>query len=130
VTSGPYDDRKRLTFEQAEGAAPLPAQLKLKELSDELRALLWRVVHDSLVTARQSTFEGGGPYLTRPWSEILRDMHTYRDHQPTDEFNYAFKHWNDKIKLVFYAGRLRRRFWLDTMGAATARRPAQISRGD
>jgi hypothetical protein len=32
----PYADRKKLTFEQAEGAAPLPSQLKLKEISQEI----------------------------------------------------------------------------------------------
>jgi hypothetical protein len=31
-----YEDRKRLTFEQAEGAESLPTQLKLKEVSREL----------------------------------------------------------------------------------------------
>jgi hypothetical protein len=29
-----YDDRKRLTFEQSEGAEPLPSQLELKEVPD------------------------------------------------------------------------------------------------
>ncbi len=34
-------DRRALTFEQAEGLAPLPSQLKRDELSKELRAKLW-----------------------------------------------------------------------------------------
>jgi hypothetical protein len=38
-----YEDRKGLTFEQAEGAEPLPSQLKLREVSRELRARLWAV---------------------------------------------------------------------------------------
>jgi plasmid rolling circle replication initiator protein Rep len=33
-----FEDRKRLTFEQAERVEPLPTQLKLKEVSKELRA--------------------------------------------------------------------------------------------
>jgi hypothetical protein len=33
-------NRKHLTFEQAEGAEPLPEQLKLRELSPQLRAQL------------------------------------------------------------------------------------------
>jgi hypothetical protein len=37
----PYAERKKLTFEQAEGAEPLPTQLKLKELSPLLRSALW-----------------------------------------------------------------------------------------
>jgi hypothetical protein len=36
----PYADRRKLTFEQAESAAPLPSQLKLKEISRQLRASL------------------------------------------------------------------------------------------
>jgi hypothetical protein len=37
-----FEDRKQSTFEQAEGADPLPNQLKLKQISPELRAALWR----------------------------------------------------------------------------------------
>ena len=44
----PYADRKALTFEQAEGIVPLPTQLLPKEVSRELSALLWAVVHASL----------------------------------------------------------------------------------
>jgi hypothetical protein len=36
----PYAERKKLTFEEAERAVPLPTQLKLKEISQELRAWL------------------------------------------------------------------------------------------
>jgi hypothetical protein len=39
-----FEERKRLTFEQAEGAEPLPSQLKPKELSKELRALLFEAI--------------------------------------------------------------------------------------
>jgi hypothetical protein len=39
-----YEDRKRLTFEQAEGAEPLPSQLELQEISPELRARLWSIL--------------------------------------------------------------------------------------
>ena len=43
-----YADRKALTFEQAEGIVPLPTQLLPKEVSQELSALLWAVVHANL----------------------------------------------------------------------------------
>jgi hypothetical protein len=46
------EDRKRLTFEQAEGVEPLRAPLKLKELSPELRARLWYIFHEELAGAR------------------------------------------------------------------------------
>ena len=48
-----YEDRKRLTFEQAEGAEPLPSQLKLKEVSNELRALLWNIFFRELSRRRR-----------------------------------------------------------------------------
>jgi hypothetical protein len=50
----PYAERRKITFEQAEGAAPLPSQLKLKEISQELRARLWSLIHAHLVEATRS----------------------------------------------------------------------------
>jgi hypothetical protein len=64
--NNPYELRKRLTFEQAEGVEPLPEQLKLKELSQQLRSALWRVVYDSLLAAREAPAMGGGPYVGIP----------------------------------------------------------------
>ena len=54
----PYADRKALTFEQAEGIVPLPTQLLPKEVSQELSALLWAVVHANLNTT-------GGRHILR-----------------------------------------------------------------
>ena len=48
----PYADRKRLTFEQAEGFEPLPAQLRSKENSAELSASLWSIVYNSMLQAQ------------------------------------------------------------------------------
>jgi hypothetical protein len=100
----PYELRKRLTFEQAEGVEPLPEQLKLKELSQQLRSALWRVVYGSLVAARETPGIGGGPYVSIPWSTILRDMHTFRYHRMEDEFNNKFKVVVDETKAVFAEG--------------------------
>jgi hypothetical protein len=49
--SSEYEDRKRLTFDQAEGAEPLPRPLNLKEVSTELRARLWTIIHRMLAGA-------------------------------------------------------------------------------
>jgi hypothetical protein len=100
----PYELRKRLTFEQAEGVEPLPEQLKLKELSQQLRSALWSVVYGSLVAARETPGIGGGPYVGIPWSTILRDMHTFRYHRMEDEFNDKFKVVVDETKAVFVEG--------------------------
>ena len=73
---GDYEDRKRLTFEQAEGAGPLlPSQLALKEISRELRIRLWEKLHSSFNSDNHSN-----------WDEILRRKHVYRDLRPHDEF--------------------------------------------
>jgi hypothetical protein len=37
----PLAERKKLTFEEAQGSAPLPRQLALGEISQEFRAALW-----------------------------------------------------------------------------------------
>jgi hypothetical protein len=74
-----YEDRKRLTFEQAEGAEPLPSQLGLKEISPELRIRLWEKLHTSSINTDDQT----------KWDEILRRKHIYRDLRPHDEFPYV-----------------------------------------
>lgn len=76
-----FEDCKRLTFEQAEGAEALPSQLKLKELSQELRAILWRVVSDSLFASRRFPDHARHAHLDEPWLSILRDMYTFRYHR-------------------------------------------------
>jgi hypothetical protein len=70
-----YEERKRLTFEQAEGAEPLPSQLGLKEISRELRIRLWKELYNSINSSDQPK-----------WDEILLRKHVYRDHKPHDEF--------------------------------------------
>jgi hypothetical protein len=44
----PLEARSRLTFEQVEGAEPLPTQLKPKELSPLLRSAIWAVVYEHM----------------------------------------------------------------------------------
>ncbi|UXS31910.1 hypothetical protein FY152_07360 [Agrobacterium tumefaciens] len=75
-----FSYRKELTFEQAEGAAPLPSQLALKEVSDGLKAKMWQLFHDSIVSVR-------GDWLEGKWNEILRDHHVDRLNLPIDRFN-------------------------------------------
>jgi hypothetical protein len=82
MSSDAFEERKRLTFEQAEGAEPLlPSQLKLKELSQELRAILWRVVSDSLLASRRFPNYARHAHLDEPWKSIIRDMYTFRYHR-------------------------------------------------
>ena len=98
----PYAERKKITFEQAERAAPLPSQLKLKEISQELRAQLWRVIYAHLYVATQY-HSMGGSFLRPPWEGIFEYMHVDRDHAMADEFA------NDARKLTERSNRYLRK---------------------
>ncbi|TAJ89448.1 hypothetical protein [Reyranella sp.] len=78
-------DRTKVTFEQAEGIDPLPAQLKPQELSPPLRAGLWAILHRHLVNATQHV-EYGRPVLREPWRGMLEGLHIWHRHKPADEF--------------------------------------------
>lgn len=77
----PEFDRNLLTFEQAEGAEPLPSQLQLKELSQKLRALLWQLVYNSI---SREFFDGVS--CGTKWDSILYNYHVMNKHLPADEF--------------------------------------------
>jgi hypothetical protein len=79
--------RRNLTFEQAEGAAPLPQQLRPREISQELRAKLWRTIVYSIPVDEQ-TYHGEDMILS-PWREILEDMHVDHYHLMVDDFDPA-----------------------------------------
>lgn len=87
------DQRKKLSFEQAEGLEPLPSQLQLREISPQLRAILWNRVHLFLKKSEQHSNYGVN-YLDEPWNIILRDEHVYRRHRMVDDFK------NDAEKLI------------------------------
>jgi hypothetical protein len=72
----PYAERRKITFEQAEGAEPLPSQLKLKELSQKLR-----------LASRRFPAYAPRAHLDEPWNSIIRDMCTFRYHRMQFENN-------------------------------------------
>jgi hypothetical protein len=112
----PYAERKKLTFEQAEGAAPLPSQLQLKEISQELRARLWSVIYTHLKGALDYRKMSGDPYLREPWEGMLRYMHVYRDHGMVDEFKNDAPKLTAQIKDIFENGNYLAIFgWLQTV---------------
>jgi hypothetical protein len=98
----PLEQRKKLSFEQAEGIAPLPSQLAVGEISQEFRAVLWGEIHSHLELGRG--WESGRSYLYGPWEIILRDAHIYRDHLPIDEFPTHFPKIVAKVKSVILDG--------------------------
>lgn len=103
MADDPYADRKKITFEQAEGAASLPVQLKPKELSKELRALLWHVVYESFKIARLES-DYRADFFNEPWKSIFRAIHIFREHRMADEFSHEFDPLVAKTKDIFVKG--------------------------
>lgn len=95
----PLEDRKHLTFEQAEGAEPLPSQLKPKELSAQLRALLWETIYKSIEECRFRTGE-----LLEPWERISYLIHVDRHHGMADEFVSDFHGFVARTKPILVRG--------------------------
>ena len=91
MTDDPYAERRRLTFEEAEGVEPLPSQLQLKEISQHLRAVLWQVVHQYLEKATKHSSMGGHPWLDDEWFTILQANHVRRKHGMIDDLKNIAK---------------------------------------
>jgi hypothetical protein len=93
--------RKNLTFEQAEGLAPLPKQLARTEVSQELRAVLWNYIHEEIQkTAKHDMWT----YLGSPWNNILKQVHVYREHKLVDDFHTEIKPALTTVRQVFERG--------------------------
>src|SRR5262249_49666020 len=83
-TDDEIERRRKLTFAQAEGLGELPGQLERTEVSDELRAVLWDLIHTLI---RKSVRSETWAYAADPWAKILQQVHVYLDHKPADEFS-------------------------------------------
>ncbi|MBB4406076.1 MULTISPECIES: hypothetical protein [Agrobacterium tumefaciens complex] len=90
-----FSYRKELTFEQAEGAAPLPSQLALKEVSDALVAKMWQLFHDEIEKT-------SGNWLSPTWSIILKDHYVDRLQQPVDTFDTRAVYAKAHVKHVMF----------------------------
>jgi hypothetical protein len=99
-----YEDRKRLTFEQAEGAEPLPSQLKLKQVSRELRARLWAVFLNLLQEGTSVGDHFDHREVQDPFLTLLHDWHVTRCFEAADEFTSSFDYWFEELKTVFMEG--------------------------
>ncbi|TDQ66704.1 hypothetical protein ATL17_0707 [Maritalea mobilis] len=74
-------DRTSLAFEQAEGIAPLPSQLKLREVSRGLQSRLWKRFYENIeFTGHISTSS-----LTYEWNNILSYIWSIYYELPADE---------------------------------------------
>jgi hypothetical protein len=104
MTDDPNADRRRLTFEQAEGIEPLPAQLQLKEMSPQLRAILWQVVHSYLDQATSYPDMGRYPSLNDEWFSILQFNHVRRKHGMIDDLKNVATDRILEVKKIFSKG--------------------------
>lgn len=95
--------RKKLSFEQAEGAEPLPAQLQLREVSPKLRAVLWNYIHNRLDGSKEHS-DYGRAYLDKPWSTILKDEHVYYRHRMAADFVNDAKALIQQTRVIFESG--------------------------
>jgi hypothetical protein len=99
-----YGDRKRLTFEQAEGAEPLPARLKLREVSPELRARLWAIFQQELAGAREAYSVSSVQSLEGSFVQFLYYWHVACCFRAADEFTLSYDYWLKELKSIFMEG--------------------------
>lgn len=90
-------DRTVLTFAQAEGADPLPIQMQPKELSRELRALMWSMIWRSMSYSK-ITKAVTYPQVGEPWRSMLMDAHVELYHKNIDEFSLRWSEVSPKVK--------------------------------
>lgn len=93
-------DRGKLTFEEAEGFAPIPVQLQLKAVSPQLRATLWAYVHQS-VSASENEYTGE---ITGTWLNILIDLHVMHYHRMIDSFTTDWGKIKPTLRRIFEKG--------------------------
>ncbi|MEN2787568.1 AbiJ-NTD4 domain-containing protein [Sphingomonas qilianensis] len=92
-------DRTRVTFRQAEGADPLPAQLALGVISPALEARLWALMYRHLKKAAvyidySDTTLGGS------WRSILDDWFILHEHWPIDYIASKFDVILSQVKSI------------------------------
>lgn len=91
-------DRKKLTFEQAEGASPLPTQLALQTLSRELRSQLYLIIHDAIW---RSSIDNR---IDDPWFGILVREFVLHQHGFIDEFDNRTRTHMERLKQLIKNG--------------------------
>ena len=95
-------DRRQLTFEQAEGVAPIPSQLALRELSRQLRSRLWAIIYGLLNEHKgHNDFGYGRSFVGGTFAAILRDYWILHEFNFADEYTNDFSFWERKLGDIF-----------------------------
>lgn len=81
------NDRRNLTFRQAEGLDPLPAPLALGQISADARALIWLAVHTNLSIEAKREQPRGAHFLGSGWMAVMKWWWVRHDQRPIDEFD-------------------------------------------
>ena len=84
----------------------MPAPLAPREVSQELRAQLWRILRDELKECESydSTGYGGSSVIEGKWQKILLDRFVSRLHRFVDEFEDKFATQEAAVKKIFKEG--------------------------
>lgn len=92
-------DRKTLTFEQAEGAHPLPTRLDRKQVSPRVRATLWAILEEQIRTEERLYNRIG-----TIWTTILRNEYAFHQGLPIDEFKNNYNEHYVRLKRLLMTG--------------------------
>lgn len=98
----PNAHRKRVSFAEAEGVRGPPRQLKLREISRELRAKIWSVLFDSLRSSSIRDFDR--TRISGEWLNVLFHMHVNIEFKAADEFPNELRYHADRIKQLIWNG--------------------------
>lgn len=93
-----YEERKKYTFAQIEGAEELPRQLKREEISDELSAQLWAHIYGKL-SSKLNTGYSRIEFDDRTLG-FFKAKHVYYDNKLLDEFSNYHVDLIEDIKSV------------------------------
>lgn len=79
---------RNLTFGQSIGVEPLPSQLALGEVSQELAASLWAVIYGDMNRTQNDDYHPSR--IGKPWTGIVASWSVYHEHRPIDEISNTF----------------------------------------
>lgn len=101
------DQDHDLPFSQRNGLAPIPPQLKVGEISDKLRRLLWYAVHKDI---ERNVFGDAHVIFKKRWTEIARDLHVFFFERSPESFSPRANSHANKLKSIFADGDLGKLF--------------------